>query len=162
MLKSPSPSRAPLVWHSLFNLNRIGDKQHLCLTHLPICTILVSPWSSRNLTLRYVYKFLINLLSPQLIPVYTVKCLLPVYEANTQFLIYLQSSFCYYSHHPNCIPVSFSSSKSKMIYSKYIPISLSILPLSIFAIIFAVSAIRLIVRWSLHFLGRFFFLRQSF
>jgi len=25
-------------------------------------------------------------------PIYTVKCLLPVYEANTQFFIYLQSS----------------------------------------------------------------------
>ena len=48
-----------------------------------------------------------------------VKCLLPVYETNTQFFIYLQSSFRYYSHHPNCIPSSFSSSKSKLIFSKY-------------------------------------------
>ena len=48
-----------------------------------------------------------------------VKCLLPVNEANTQFFMYLQSSFCYYSHHPNCIPTSFSYSKSKLIFSKY-------------------------------------------
>jgi len=28
-----------------------------------------------------------------------VESLLPVYEANTQFFIYLLSTFCYYSHH---------------------------------------------------------------
>jgi hypothetical protein len=51
VLKSPSPSRASLVRHSLYKLNRIGDKQHLGLTPLPICTRLDSPWSSRTLTL---------------------------------------------------------------------------------------------------------------
>jgi len=35
-------------------------------------------------------------------------------------VLHLQSSFCYYSQHPNCIPGSFSSSKSKLIFSKYI------------------------------------------
>ena len=50
MLKSPSPSRASLVSHSLYKLNRIGDKQNPCVTPLPICTLLVSPRSSRTLT----------------------------------------------------------------------------------------------------------------
>ena len=48
MLKCPSPSRASLVRHSLYKMNRIGDKQHPCLTPLPICTLLVSPRSSRT------------------------------------------------------------------------------------------------------------------
>jgi len=69
MLKSPSPSRASLVRHSLYKLNRIGDKQHPCRTPLPICTLLVSPRSSRTLTLWSMYNLLINLLSRQSIPI---------------------------------------------------------------------------------------------
>jgi len=68
MLKSPNPSRAFLVRHSPYKLNRIGDKQHPCLTPLQICTLLVSPWSSRTLTLWSMYNLLINLLSHQSIP----------------------------------------------------------------------------------------------
>ena len=34
MLKSPSPSRASLARYSLYKLNRVGDKQHPCLTPL--------------------------------------------------------------------------------------------------------------------------------
>ena len=60
MLKSPSPSRASLVRHSLYKLNRIGDKQHPCRTPLPICTLLVSPWSSRTLTFCSMYSLLIK------------------------------------------------------------------------------------------------------
>ena len=51
-----------LVRHSLYKLNRIGDKQHPCLTPLPVCTLLVSPRSSRILTLWSMYSLLINLL----------------------------------------------------------------------------------------------------
>ena len=36
ILKSPKFSRPSLVRYSLYNLNRIGDKQHPCLTSLPI------------------------------------------------------------------------------------------------------------------------------
>ena len=43
ILKSPNPSKAFLVRHSLYKLNRIGDKQHPSLTSLPIFTLLVSP-----------------------------------------------------------------------------------------------------------------------
>ena len=69
MLKCPSPSRASLVRHSLYKLNRIGDKQHSCRTPLPIYTLLVSHRSSCTLTLSSMYNLLINLLSRQLIPV---------------------------------------------------------------------------------------------
>jgi len=65
MLKSPSPSRASLVRHSLYKLNRTDDKENPCRTPLPICTLLVSPRSSRNLTFCYMYNLLINLLSRQ-------------------------------------------------------------------------------------------------
>ena len=116
MLKSPSPSRASLVRHSLYKLNRIGDKQRPCWTPLPICTILVSSRSSRTLTLWSTYNLLINLLHASryqfslgsaLIWSSFGACLLPAYEVNTQSFIYLQSSFRYYSHHPNCIPSSY-------------------------------------------------------
>ena len=49
-----------------------------------------------------------------------VQCLLSVYELCTQFLVYVQSSFWYYSQHPTFIASSFSSSKFKLIFSKYI------------------------------------------
>ena len=68
-LKSPNPSKASLVRHLLYKLNRIGDKQHPCLTPLPIFTLLVSPWFSCTLTLWTMYRLLINLLSHQSIPV---------------------------------------------------------------------------------------------
>jgi len=50
-------------------LNRIGDKQHPCLTRLPVFTLLVSPRFIRTLTLWAMYKLLTNLLSRQSIPV---------------------------------------------------------------------------------------------
>jgi len=49
-----------------------------------------------------------------------VTSLLPIYEACTQLLVCVQSSFCYYSKHPICIPNSSSSSKSKLVFSKCI------------------------------------------
>ena len=51
ILKSPNPSNASLIRYSLYKLNRIGDKQHPCLTPLPIFTLLDSPLSSHALTL---------------------------------------------------------------------------------------------------------------
>ena len=61
MLKSPSPFIASLVRHSLYKLERTGDRQHPCRSSLPIWTLLVSP--------RSKYSLLINLLSRQSIPV---------------------------------------------------------------------------------------------
>ena len=49
-----------------------------------------------------------------------VRCLLPVCEASPQFLYCFQSSFWYYSQNPNFFPISFSSSKSKLTFSRYI------------------------------------------
>ena len=69
ILKSPNPSRASLVRHSLYKLNRIGDKQHPCLTPLPIFTLLVPPHFSCILTLWALYNLLMNFLSRQSIPV---------------------------------------------------------------------------------------------
>jgi len=69
MLKSPSPSRASLVRHSLYKLNRIGDRQHSFRTPLPICTLLVSPRSNRTLTICSMYNLLIKLLSRQLMQI---------------------------------------------------------------------------------------------
>jgi hypothetical protein len=68
ILKSPNPSKASLVRHSLYKLNGIGDKQHPWLTPLPIFILLVSPRFSRTLTLWAMYKLQINLLSRQAIP----------------------------------------------------------------------------------------------
>jgi hypothetical protein len=47
-LKSPNPSKASLIKHSVHNLNKIGDKQLHCLTPLPVFTLLVSPLSSNR------------------------------------------------------------------------------------------------------------------
>jgi len=69
VLKSPNPSTASLLRHSLYKLNRISDKQHPCLTPLPIFTLCVPPRFSHTLTLWAMYKLLINLLSCQSIPV---------------------------------------------------------------------------------------------
>ena len=57
ILKTPNLSRASLVRHSLYKLNRIGDKQHPCRTPLPVCTLLVSPPSSRTLTFCCIYLY---------------------------------------------------------------------------------------------------------
>jgi len=69
ILKSPNPSKASLIRHSLYTLNRTGDKQHPCLTPLSIFTLHVSPQFIPTSTLWAMYKFLINLLSHKSIPV---------------------------------------------------------------------------------------------
>jgi len=43
--------KSSVVTFALYNLNRIGDEQHLYLNSLLIFTLLVSPWSIR--TLKY-------------------------------------------------------------------------------------------------------------
>ena len=65
ILKSPNLLKASLVRYLLFNLNRIGDKQHPYLMPLPVFTHLVSPWSSHILTFRSMYNLFINFLSHQ-------------------------------------------------------------------------------------------------
>jgi len=83
ILKSPNPSRASLVRHSLYKLNRIGDKQHPCLTPLPVFTLLVSSRFSQTLTHWAMYKLLINLLSRQSIPVSLRICINLVHLTRT-------------------------------------------------------------------------------
>ena len=65
IFKSPNPFRPSLVWQSLYKLNRIGDKQHPCLSPLPIFTLLFSPQIICTLTPWAMYKLLISLLSCQ-------------------------------------------------------------------------------------------------
>ena len=150
MPKSPSPSRASLVRHSLYKLNIIGDKQHPCRTPLQTCTLLVSPRSSRILTLWSMYSFLINLISRQSIPVLFRICINLVQFTRS-------NTFCQsmtQTHSPS------STSKVRSDIILIIPIAslvpfpllnpnwspstssifLSIHLLSIFAIIFAVCA----------------------
>ena len=124
MLKSPSPSRASLVRHSLYKLNRIVDKQHPCRTPLPVCTLLVSTRSSRTLSFYSMYSLLINLLSRQSMPILFRICInLVQFTRSNAFCQSMKQTHnssstskvrsANYSHHPGCIPSSFSSSKSK-------------------------------------------------
>ena len=168
-MKSPNPSRAFLIGDSLCKLNTIGDKQHRFPTPFPVFTFLASTWTNRTLSLFSVYSLLSNLLSRQSMPVAFMVCInllhltlsnafLPIYKARTQLLIYFQSSFWYYSQHPICIPSSFSSSTSKLIFSKcflYFPFS----PSAKFPRYFVACAMRPIVRWSLPFVAFGFFFK---
>jgi hypothetical protein len=116
MFKSPSPSRAPLVRHSLYKLNIIGDKQHPCLTPLPICTLLVSPRSSRTLTFCSMYNLLINLLSHQTMPVLFRVCINLVQftrlNAFCQSMKKTHIRRCMISHKVQTDPVSWPSSQN--------------------------------------------------
>jgi hypothetical protein len=167
-LSLQSPSRASFVSHSFYNLKRIGDKQHPCLTPLPVFTLLISPRFSRTLTTWARYKLLTNLLSRQLMPGPFRICINLVQ-------LTLSNAFCQ-SMKQTHSSASISKVRSDIILS--IPITSLVLPfpllnpnwsspstssiclsilLSIFATIFAVCAIRLIVRWSLHFVAYGFF-----
>jgi len=169
-LKSPNTSKASLVRHSLYKLNRIGYKQHPCLTPLPIFTLLVSPRFSRTLTPWVMYTLLINLLPRQSIPVSFRICINLVQ-------LTLSNPFCQ-SMKQTLSSSSISKVRSDIILSitiaSLIPfpllnpnwssscissISFSILLLSILATNFAVCAIRLIVRWSLHFVAYGFYFK---
>ena len=75
ILKFPNPSRASLVWYLLYKWNRIGDKQHPCLSPLPVFTLLVSTWSNYTLTPCFMYSLLIILLLCQSVPVSFRMCI---------------------------------------------------------------------------------------
>ena len=155
ILESPNPSRTSLVKHLLYKLNRIGDKQHSCLTPLPIFTLLVSPRFSRTLTLWAMYKLLINLLSRQSIPVpfriYINLVQLTRSNAFCQSMKQTHSSSSISKVRSDILsipiaslvpfPILNSNWSSPSIFS----IFFSILLLCLFATIFAVRAIRLIV-----------------
>jgi hypothetical protein len=152
-LRSPNPFRISLVRHLLYKLNKIGDKQHACLTPLPVFTQLVSPRCSRTLTLWAMYKLLINFLSRQSISVPFTFCILlgQLPSANTSTSISKVRSAIIL-----IIAIAFLVPFPPLNPNWYAPntpsVFLSIL-LSIFATTFAVCAIRLIVRWSLHFVA---------
>ena len=170
MLKSPSPSKSSLVRNSLYKLNRIGYKQHPCLTPLPICTFLASPWSSRTLTLWSMYNLLINLLSLQSITLIFRICINLVHftlsNAFCQSMKQIHSSSSISKVHSAIILiikiaslVPFPHLNPNRSSPSTFSIFFSILLLSIFAIIIAVCAIRLTVRWSLHFVAYGFFFK---
>ena len=128
ILKSPNTSRASLVRHALYTLNRIGDKQHPCLTPLLVFTLLISRLFSRTLTRWVMYKWL------------------SIFFRASQYQFPLGSAFIWsswlgqmpsaslWSKHCSAsiskvrsdtilsIPIAllFSSSKSKLIFSGYI------------------------------------------
>ena len=169
ILKSANPSRASLVGLSLFKLDRIGDKQHPCLTPLPFFTLLVSPRFSCTLTPWVMYKLRINLLSRQSITVPFIICINLVNLTRS-------NAFCQSTKRTHSsayilkvrydilsIPIesilpfpllnpNWSSPSTSSIF-------LSIFLLSTFATIFAVCAIRLTVQYSLHFLASGFFFK---
>ena len=130
MLKSPSPSRASLVRQSLYKLKRIHDKQHHCRTSLPVCTLLVSPRSSRTLTYCTMYNMLISLLYRQSMPILFTLCINLVHftrsNAFCQSMKQTHSS-SYTSKVRSALFSSFQlhsqfffSSKSKLIFFKHI------------------------------------------
>ena len=123
ILKVKTLQGLPWLRYSLYYTSwTYFHKQYPCLTPLSVSTLLVSPRSSHTLTLGSIYSLLINLLLYQSIPFSFRICINLVQftpsKASTQFFNYAQSLFLHYSQHPNCIPSSFSSSKSKLILSK--------------------------------------------
>jgi len=159
-----------LVRYSLYKLNRIGDKQHPCLTPLPIFTLLISPQFSRTLTLWAMYKLLINLLSCQSIPIFFIICInLVQLTRSNAFCQSMKQTLSSSSISkvrsyiilsiPSASLVSFSLLNPNWSSPSTSSISFSNLLLSIFATIFAVCAIRLNVRWSLHFVACGFFFK---
>ena len=60
IFKSPNPSRASLLGYLLEKLKKNGNKEHPCLTPLPILPLLVCPWSSFSWTHWTMYNLLIN------------------------------------------------------------------------------------------------------
>jgi len=145
ILKCANPSRALFVTNLPCKSNRISAKQHSCLTPVRIFTLFVSPWSSDILTFLSMWNFLF--------------ILLPVYEASTQFLICVQSSFDTVLSVPvvSIVPSShLNRNSSPWIYSL---VFFSLLLASILATTFDVCAMWLIVRLSPLFVA-FCFVRQ--
>ena len=136
-------SRASFVKNSLCKSNRIGAKQHSCLTPVRILTLFVSPWSSGILTFLSVWNFLITFL--------------PVYEASTQFLICVQSSFDYVLSVQIVSVVPYSLLNRKCSFWMYSLVFFSMRLVSILATTFAVCSLWLIVGFSLLFVAFCFF-----
>ena len=155
-----------MVSYSLYKLNRIGDQQHPCRTPLPVSTLRVSMWSSRTLSLWSMYSLLIIFFRASQYQFPLASALIwsilhgqvPSATLRSKHTIPHQCPvfFRYYSQHSNCIRSSFFSPKSKLIFSKYV-LNFPFSRPSILATIFAVCAMRLIVRWSLHFVAFGFF-----
>ena len=111
ILKSPSPSKGSLVRYSLYKLNRINDKEHSCITPLPLIpslfTLSVALWSVSNM--------LISLLSHQTVQIPLAFALIcsnlhdqlpsaSLWSMHT-IPVYVQISFICYSQHSGCIPI---------------------------------------------------------
>ena len=134
--KPSTPSTAYLVRYSLCKFDTISDKQHPCLTAFAIFKLFASPWSSCTLAVWSTYNLLINRLLCQLIPVSFRICinLVQVTWSNASASLWSQHTIIHLhskvvqiiSQHPNCIPTSFISSKSQLIFSMYIFIFSSI------------------------------------
>ena len=125
LLKSHNPSRAPLIRYFLYKLNKLGDRQHPCPTYILFCTLLCflvpfilnilihvqfadQPVSHQSKPVLFRICICSNLHSQMpsvsLWSMHTLPCLCP------QFILYSQQ--------PSSI-ASFSS-KSKLIFSKYV------------------------------------------
>jgi hypothetical protein len=172
ILKSRNPSRASLIRHSLYKLNRIGDTHQPCLTPVQIFTLLFFPQFNRNLTLWAMNKLLINILSRQSIPVPFRICinLIHLIRSNTfcqsMKQTHISSSICKFRsdiilRFPLASLNTFPLLNPNLSSPNTSSIFLSYLLLSIIVNIFSVCAIRLIVWCSLHFVACGFSLRQS-
>lgn len=116
-----------------------------------------------------MYSLLISLVLHQMILIpfricvylvhFSVRCLLSIYEASTQFFIYEQSTFLYFSQHLNCIPSSFCPLNPNWSSPSTSLIFLTILLLSNLTTIIAVCVMRLIVWWLMHFVASGFFFK---
>ena len=131
ILKSPNPSRISLVRYSPCKLNKIADKEHSSLNPLQIFTFLASPWSILTLALwlcTICWSVFFRTTRNQF-PLGSALILSRLYgqisyasrwRKHKILRLLSKSSFWRYSEHPNCIPSSCSSSKSKLVFSKYI------------------------------------------
>ena len=130
IFKFPHPSKSSLVRYLLYKWNRIRDKQHPCLSPLPVFTLLVSTWSSYTLTPCFMYCLLIILLLCQSVPVSFRMCINLVQltcssvfcpstkEAHSSlFMSKVDSDIILSIPIASIVPFS---SKSNMILSKYI------------------------------------------
>ena len=167
IMKSPKLSWASLLRYSPNKLNTIGEKQHPCLTSLPLFTLLVSAWSSFSLILWSMWNWPINILLRQLVPVTFRICINLV-----QFTC--SNTFCQSTKHAHnsstlskvhsdnilSIPVvslgPFPSLNPNWSSSSTFSIFSSILLLSIHATILALCATRL-----LHFVVYGFFFKAT-
>jgi hypothetical protein len=161
ILKFPQLSTVSLIRYSLYKLNRTGNKQHPCLTPLPVFTLLVCLWSHFILTHWSMYNLLISLLSCQSIPFPYRICINSV-QLTRSNAFYQSVKHAHNSSSVSkvrsdtilSIPIT-SPAPLPVLYPNWFypctsSIFLSILRLSILATICAVCVMRLIVLWALH------------